>query len=104
MPRKTKRLNRRTRHSSAPPVLQSPTKRRKRMKWTDQQIKAAIEAVKSGSGTAIEHGIPPTTLKDHLNGRVKQKTSGRPKIFKPGRRNQTFSFLKAVFFCWLREN
>ena len=97
MPCKTKCLNRRTCHSSAPPVLQSPTKWQNRMKWTNQQMKAAIEAVKSGGGVnraAIEHGIPPTTLKDHLNGRVKQETSGRPRYLSQEEKNKLSTFLK----------
>ena len=62
----------------------SPTKRpAKRMQWTRMQMEAAIKAVETGSAVSInrvakEHGIPPTTLKDRISGRVVDGT-------KPGR-------------------
>ena len=49
----------------------SPVKRRKQ--WTNTQMQKVMEAVISGGGinrTAMEHGVPRTTLKDHLSGHV----------------------------------
>ena len=53
------------------------------MLWSRAQMDAAIKAVMSGSTVSInraakDHGIPPTTLKDRLSGRVLDGT-------KPGR-------------------
>ena len=47
----------------------------KRKQWSDESMLQAIEAVRLGMmGTnqaARAHGVPPTTLKDRLAGRVK---------------------------------
>jgi len=59
---------------SAPPILVStpgaPSAKRKQ--WTENQMKKAIEAVRSGKSgvnrAAADHGIPATTLKDRLSG------------------------------------
>ena len=61
------------RSKSAPAVLirRSPVKRRKQ--WTNIQMEKAMEAVMSGVGinrAAMEHGVPRTTLKDRISGRV----------------------------------
>lgn len=55
----------------------------KRLQWSKAQMDAAIESVLSGTAISInraakDHGIPPTTLKDRLSGRVINGT-------KPGR-------------------
>ena len=46
------------------------------------QMKKAIEAVKSGKSgvnrAAADHGIPATTLKDRLSGRVKENSCSGP--------------------------
>ena len=69
---KRKKIGRK-RSKSAPPVLirHSPVKQRKQ--WTNIQMEKAMEAIMSGGGinrAAMEHGIPQTTLKDRLSGRV----------------------------------
>ena len=69
---KRKKIGRK-RSKSAPPVLirRSPVERRKQ--WTNIQMEKAMEAVMSGGGinrAAMEHGVPRTTLKDRLSGRV----------------------------------
>ena len=69
---KRKKIGRK-RSKSAPPVLirHSPVKRRKQ--WTNIQMEKATEAIMSGGGInrpAMEHGVPRTTLKDCLSGRV----------------------------------
>ena len=51
-------------------VTNGPSKRKQ---WTDQQMLAAIKVVENGCGTnqaAKEHGVPKSTLKDRLSGRV----------------------------------
>ena len=54
----------------------------KRKQWSDESMLQAIEAVRSGMmGTnqaARAHGVPPTTLKDRLAGRVKHGTRPGP--------------------------
>ena len=55
----------------------------KRLQWTRAQMEAAIKAVMCGSGISInraarDHGIPPTTLKDRLSGRVVDGTKPGP--------------------------
>jgi len=63
----------RKRLQSAPAVLRSPAKKVKRKQWTDTQMKAALEAVASGSSVnraAVDHGVPPTMLKDRPAGRA----------------------------------
>jgi len=73
-------LTKRKRSSSAPSVLinELPSKRAKRSQWTEIQMKKALDAVKSGKSgvnqAARDHGVPPTTLKDRLSGRVKENT------------------------------
>ena len=60
----TKRGKKRGCSLSAPAILQTPEKKR-RMKWTDEQMVAAIKAVeKNGSGinqAAIAYNVPKTT-------------------------------------------
>ena len=85
MPRYTRKKKR----NIVPPKKQSSLARAssnrpaKRMQWTREQMEAAIAAIQSGSAVSINsaarnHGIPPTTLKDRLSGRVTDGT-------KPGR-------------------
>ena len=61
--------------------IRSPKKRKK---WTQEQMASAIEAVKSGSGinrAALNHGIPPTSLKNRLSGHVKDGTLPGPRPY-----------------------
>ena len=57
---------------------------KKRRKWTNEQMIAAIKAVeKNGSGinqAAIAHNVPKTTLKDRLSGRVQHGSKPGPKL------------------------
>ena len=60
---------------ASPTVTNRPSTRKQ---WTDQQMLAAIEAVDNGCGTnqaAKEHGVPKSTLKDRLSGRVVHGTN-----------------------------
>ena len=52
-----------------------------RKQWSDEQMLAAIEAVENGCGpnqAAKEHGVPKSTLKDRLSGRVVHGTNPSP--------------------------
>ena len=56
--------------SSAPPVIKSPNKR---LKWSNESMVKAIDAVRRGctiKRAAGEHGIPRTTLQDTISGKV----------------------------------
>ena len=75
-------LTKRKRSKSAPPVLQSPLKRIKRKQWTNEHMEKALEKVKSGNTSinqaAKDHGVPPTTLKNRVSGRVEHNTNPGP--------------------------
>ena len=63
---------------SAPPVLVSL---KKRLKWTNESMLAAIKAIQNGSTVsmaAICHNIPRITLRDWLSGRVVHGTRPGP--------------------------
>ena len=74
-------LTKRKRSKSAPPVLQSP-KQVKRKQYTNLQIEKALEAVRSGKTSinqvALNHGVPRTTLKGRISGKVKHNTNSGP--------------------------
>ena len=83
MPRgkKRQRLTHR-RSKSAPPSISTAVKPRqstKRKKWTEEGMKKAIEAVETGESgvnrAALGHGIPKSTLKDRISGRVYMEES-----------------------------
>ena len=72
-------------------------------------MEAALKAVKCGSGVnraAIDHGIPPTTLKDRLSG-DRQENFGRPRYLNTEEENKLANFLKecsSVGFGKTRQN
>ena len=80
--RKILTKRKRKRSMSAPPVLQSPSKRTKRKQWTNEQMEKALEKVKSGNisinQAAKDYGVPPTTLKNRVSGRVEHNTNPGP--------------------------
>ena len=54
------------------------------MLWTNEQMELAMKAVEAGSlinQAAFDHGVPPTTLKDRLSGRVKHGDKPGPKQY-----------------------
>ena len=76
-------LTKRKKSKPAQPIVavHSPKKRKK---WTKEQMVKAIEAVRLGSGinrAALDYGIPRTTLKDRLSGRVKDGTLPGPEPY-----------------------
>ena len=57
-----------------------------------------MEAVKSGKSginhAAINHGIPPTTLKDRLSGRVQNSTPGPVRYLSNNKEKELSTFIK----------
>ena len=81
MPRRRSRFARRLRRrsKSAPPALFRRSNKRKL--WTNEQMLAALKAVEEGqpvNQVARDHGIPKTTLKDRVSGRVTHGTNPGP--------------------------
>lgn len=56
-------------------------------KWSDEQLQAAMDAVKSkrlsAASSACRYGIPASTLHDHLVGKSKRLYGGRGGLFTP---------------------
>ncbi len=75
----------RRRPRSAPPIMRSPVRPKKRKQWSEDSMKAAIKAVQDGltsiNRAADEHGVPRTTLKDRLSGRVVHGTNPGPRPY-----------------------
>ena len=68
-----KRLNRRKQSSTSTKPRRAPRIEQPRRQWTDVQMEAAMKAAEDGSPinqAAREHGVPKTTLRDSLSGRV----------------------------------
>ena len=73
--------SKRMRSNSALPVLQSP---KKRLKWTNESMIRAMDAVKQGSSVkraAEQHGVPRTTLRDHISGHVQHGKKPGPEPY-----------------------
>ena len=99
------RLRKRLTKRKAKPVstsVKSPPASRpstKRFQWSNQQMEAAMKAVESGSGinkVARDHGVPSTTLKDRMNGKVEH---GR----KPGPQSYLSNFEEHELGVFLKE-
>ena len=93
-----RKVLKRRRTSSAPPILVSapgaPSAKHKQ--WTENQMKTAIKAGKSGvNRAAMDHGIPATTLKDRLSGRTKENSrSGPSRYLNENEENELSIFVK----------
>ena len=85
MPRKTKRFSRRKKKQLTPSPVASSNRQSKRKQWSDQQMRDAMEAASSGvvsvNGAADMYGVPRSTLKDRLNGRVLHGTKPGPRPY-----------------------
>ena len=69
--------------------------------WSNQSMLQAMETVKSGymgmNRAAIEHGVPRTSLKDRLSGRVIHGTNIGPKPYlTQEEENNLLSFLSTA--------
>ena len=83
MPPQVKKRGR-PRSRSAPALLRSPKKAKKRKQWSDESMAAAIEAVKGGESVlraAKQYGVPRQTLGDRVSGKVVHGTNPGPKPF-----------------------
>ena len=79
-----KRLTKRKRSQLAPASVKLVRVPRKRKQWTNEQMEQAMKAVETGSKinqAALDHGVPPTTLKDRLIGRVQHGVKSGPKQY-----------------------
>ena len=78
---KSEKKERHRRSLSALSVLQRPERKMCKL-WTDEQMTVAMKSVQEGKlgvhETALQHGVPPTTLKDCLNGHVQCGTKPGP--------------------------
>ena len=101
MPRKGVRLRlstkRKRSHSISPPVPKSrPSVKRKT--WTQESMAAALKTVAEGTGVnkaARDHGVPATTLRDRVSGKVKVGSKPGPKPYlEPKEEKELGSFLK----------
>ena len=77
MPRQVRKKTFRRKKKRSPPVFKNAKKPRvsvKRKQWTEEQMHQAIECARSGAASANKaaemYGIPKSTLKDRLSGRV----------------------------------
>ena len=91
MPRRgvRKRLTKRKAKSPASSDKSPPASRpsTKRLQWSNQQMEAAMKAVESGSGinqAARDYGVPKTTLKDRISGKVQHGQKPGPKTYLSG--------------------
>ena len=68
--------------TATPPQSNRPSKRKQ---WTDEQMQGAMDDVTTGrcsaNGAAKKHGVPPSTLKDRLSGRIVHGTKSGPKPY-----------------------
>ena len=81
-----RRSAKRTRRISDPKKSYAGLNRPKRLRqWTNYSMLRAMNAVKNGlmgqNRAALEYGVPCTTLKDRLSGKVVHGTSMGPKPY-----------------------
>ncbi len=81
MPRKSRKRKRPA--VSSNPTVSAPVKRRKQ--WSDQTMLMAMNSVRDGrmgvNEAARTYGLPPSTLKDRVNGRVAHGTLPGPRSY-----------------------
>ena len=78
--------NKENKENELPPTEHKPSNRHAKLhSWSDVSMLRAMEAVKDGSmvvnRAALEHGVPRTSLKDRLAGRVIHGTKIGPKPY-----------------------
>ena len=72
---------------------------KKRKKWSDNAIEAAISSVKEGcfvARAAVEHSVPRTTLNDRISGKVKHGTKPGPVPYLSQEEKDLVDFLDVV--------
>jgi hypothetical protein len=99
MPKWRRSFRSRKRSLSAPAVLLTSSGPTKRKQWAEDAMAAAISAVKSGvtvKRAADDHGVPVSTLRDRISGRVVHGTKPGPKPYLSGEEEKELSsFLKS---------
>ena len=81
------------------PTVNTANRPAKRRQWTNEQMIAAIKACRSGSSSSInqaakDHGVPASTLKDRLSGRVIHGSKpGPPPYLTPDEESALESYL-----------
>ena len=106
MPQKgaRKRLTRKKCRIERPMPTSRPSVKRKQ--WTNEQMAAAMKAVEDGGsvrGAARNHGVPYSTLKDRVSGRVEYGTRPGPKPYLNVEENELGQFLKNCASIGLRK-
>ena len=88
MPQKARKFSRRKRNMRKQKIVaQAPSTNcsSKRKQWSDQQIRDAIEAASTGDVSANKaadvYGVPRSTLKDRLKGRVVHGVKPGPRTY-----------------------
>ena len=74
----------RPRSKSAPTVLHTPTKNKKRKQWSNESMTDALEEVERGmpvKRAARLFGVPRSTLRDRVAGNVKHGTNPGPTLY-----------------------
>ena len=74
----------RPRAKASPPAVLESRRAKKRKKWPNESMLAALEAVKNGcpvKRAAMEHNVPRTTLQDRHLGKVTHGTKPGPKTY-----------------------
>ena len=76
----------------SPVKIKSPVKRKK---WTNEEMEAAIDAVKTemGVNAAVRcHGVPKTTLENRISRRVVHGSKPGPRQYSKKKRNWCATF------------
>ena len=85
MPNKKKGFRRSSLSRSSVCQLKHKNRSAVRKQWTEEQMSAALNSVKteglSGNRAADLYGVPRSTLKDRLSGRVVHGTKPRPRPY-----------------------
>ena len=85
MPKKKKGFRRSPLAPTGSKSIRKPQRPQRRKQWTAEQMDAALYSVThdglSGNRAADLHGVPRSTLKDRLSGRVKHGTNPGPKPY-----------------------
>ena len=88
---------RRNKENRPPKKKRKPAKRPTKLwDWTNEAMVRAMDAVKRGemgvNRAALEHGVPRTSLKDRLAGRVVHGTKMGPKPYLMQKRKNSMNF------------